>query len=451
MWQSVLGSIEERVSYLLTSNEFSDINLIVGPHDYCRTFPAHKLILAMSSSVFAAMFYGALAHRENQVKIPDTDPDAFQIFLCFIYTDQLDLQDTDQAILVYWLADKYMVNKLKTLCCKYLTDNINSENVCQIYEFAKLGNCSSLIFRTCKFIVLNTESVIGTKSFETININTLKWIINRRWLNVALESTLFTASVAWAKAECSRRELPLTPENQRTMLEPIISDFRFRSMTSTEFINTVVPTGVLTQQESLILLEYLVEPKSVLLPNYFNTCRKIRNQPMSDNCPESTCILTCEGSVGPIPSEARVLSTFTITGNSIYVVGIEFYLSHKNFSVTKCKPFDPIHQLSVNTLLTIVNRSTGHIYAKHSTNLPSDQYGNVRVDFEEPSYLNSGETCQIILDLERSDSPLLWCNGRHTSQKEFQDDVTFSFQLSSQSEYNSPHSHIHKIFFWTID
>ncbi|XP_067128346.1 BTB/POZ domain-containing protein 6-like [Centruroides vittatus] len=451
MWQNVLSSVEERVSYIMLSHDFSDISLIVGPPNYCKTFPAHKLILAMSSSVFAAMFYGALPQQGNEVEIPDTDPDSFQIFIRFIYTDQLDLQDTDQAIAVYWLAEKYMVTKLKTMCCKYLSDHLLPENACQFYELAKLGNCHSLMFRACRYIVLNAQSVVESASFENINRETLQWIIGRKWLNVAEESSLFQASVLWAKAECNRKEIPDSLENQRAALEPVISGFRFLSMTSAEFVNRVVPSGILTQEESLCLLEHLVEPRSVILPDYFNKCNKLRNQPLLQSSPESSCILTCDESICPIKSEARMLSTFTITGRSVYIVGIDFYLSDKNFNrVMKCKPFDPVYQLSVNSLLTVINRSTGCIYAYHSTSLSTDQYGNARFDFGDPLFLNSGETCQIILDIERSDRPLFWCNGKHTSETEFQDGVTFCFRESLKSEC-STHSHIHKILFWIID
>lgn len=57
-------------------------------HDIGFSFPetekilyADRMILALCSPVFEAMFFGDLAEKQNPVPIVDVDPDVFEAFL----------------------------------------------------------------------------------------------------------------------------------------------------------------------------------------------------------------------------------------------------------------------------------------------------------------------------------------------------------------------------------
>ena len=57
-----------------------------------RRFPAHKSILAARSDVFDAMFQHPLREKlTNQILREDIEPEVFQEWLRFVYTDQLSL------------------------------------------------------------------------------------------------------------------------------------------------------------------------------------------------------------------------------------------------------------------------------------------------------------------------------------------------------------------------
>ena len=94
----------------LSNQLFTDIEFLVGD----QKFPAHKVIVATRSPVFAAMFQNDMREaRTNQVKIEDMEPTVFREFLYFLYTGQLNsvcLNELHQA------ADKYQVETLKRLC-----------------------------------------------------------------------------------------------------------------------------------------------------------------------------------------------------------------------------------------------------------------------------------------------------------------------------------------------
>ena len=58
----------------------------VGPPANSERIPAHKFILATSSSVFFAMFYGGLANADDSqdIEVPDVDPVGFKNLLRYL-------------------------------------------------------------------------------------------------------------------------------------------------------------------------------------------------------------------------------------------------------------------------------------------------------------------------------------------------------------------------------
>ena len=73
--------------------------------------PAHKYILAISSPVFFAMFYGQMLDTSDTIKLPDCDSDSFLELLRFLYCDEVKLTGSN-VIQVLYLAKKYMIPSL---------------------------------------------------------------------------------------------------------------------------------------------------------------------------------------------------------------------------------------------------------------------------------------------------------------------------------------------------
>lgn len=69
----------------------------------------HKLILAMASPVFEAMFFGGLPEKNDPIEILDVQPDAFKALLEYIYTDKININTVDKAFELCYAAKKYMV------------------------------------------------------------------------------------------------------------------------------------------------------------------------------------------------------------------------------------------------------------------------------------------------------------------------------------------------------
>lgn len=81
-WQLECEKMEQRCVYLLTTGLWSDCTFVVGTETNQEVIEAHKLVLAMASPVFEALFFGGLSERNNPiVPITDVQPDAFKALL----------------------------------------------------------------------------------------------------------------------------------------------------------------------------------------------------------------------------------------------------------------------------------------------------------------------------------------------------------------------------------
>ena len=95
-WQAKRNTLLERNKYMFNNPLMSDIKFAFP--DTKRTIPAHKYVLAISSPVFFAMFYGDLAESRDTINITDCDPDIFLHFLRFICCDEANFQDVGCVI-----------------------------------------------------------------------------------------------------------------------------------------------------------------------------------------------------------------------------------------------------------------------------------------------------------------------------------------------------------------
>ncbi|XP_047044009.1 BTB/POZ and MATH domain-containing protein 2-like [Lolium rigidum] len=131
-------SISGDLHKLLRGNCLPDVTFIVEGTE----IPAHKLVLAMRSSVFRAQFfYGETedmkkerSTRRLEIKIADMTVSTFRAMLYFIYTDEQP-RPKKQACLVAMAqdllvaADLYGLERLRLMCEKILSENMDVDNV----------------------------------------------------------------------------------------------------------------------------------------------------------------------------------------------------------------------------------------------------------------------------------------------------------------------------------
>jgi len=79
-WQSGLD-VGKSVEYLYEHKPLTDV---IFNFPGCEPLRAHKLVLAMRSSVFEAMFYGSMVEVNGQVTITDIERHIFDLMLRYV-------------------------------------------------------------------------------------------------------------------------------------------------------------------------------------------------------------------------------------------------------------------------------------------------------------------------------------------------------------------------------
>ncbi|KAK4478005.1 hypothetical protein RD792_017270 [Penstemon davidsonii] len=170
----VVQTSDLRQSYeqLLESRDGSDVSFEVEG----ETFYAHKLILSTRSPVFKAQFFGLLKEENTcHIKIEEMQAPVFKALLNFIYCDvipDLDSKCLDIILTQHLLAaaDRYGIEKLRSLCVARLCENITIDTVASSLALAEQHGCIQLRSTCLEFIGLpeNLEAVMQTDGFKNL-------------------------------------------------------------------------------------------------------------------------------------------------------------------------------------------------------------------------------------------------------------------------------------------
>lgn len=123
-------------------------------------------LTAMPGSVFETLFYGDMADKNKMIRIPDVAPIGFENLLRYAYTDSLNLNSVEDAMLTAYAAKKYLLPQLLRECLNYIEKNIAPSSACAVYEFAQVLNSHQLILQAINLIDRQTYSVVTHKSFK---------------------------------------------------------------------------------------------------------------------------------------------------------------------------------------------------------------------------------------------------------------------------------------------
>ncbi|XP_015117553.1 BTB/POZ domain-containing protein 1 [Diachasma alloeum] len=259
-WQGSKTTMKERFAFLFNNEILSDVRFLVGRGAQQQRIPAHKLVLSSGSAVFDAMFNGTLATASAEIEVPDVEPTAFLAVLLFLYTDEIQI-DPETVMTTLYTAKKYAVSPLEKHCVDFLRSHLTSDNAFLLLTQARLFDEPQLASVCLDTIDKFTKDALNADGFADIDIDTLMVVLERDTLRIR-ESKIFQAVVRWSEAECQRQQLPVTPENQRSVLGRALSLVRFPLMSVEEFAMGPAQCGLLTDREVVSLFLYFtVNPK----------------------------------------------------------------------------------------------------------------------------------------------------------------------------------------------
>ena len=258
-WQTKLPTLVERTAFIFNSKILSDVKFVVpvsiGESESKKVIPAHKFVLAISSPVFFAMFYGRIAETKDSIELPDCEYESLLELFRFLYTDQVNLSGSN-VMQVLYLANKYMVPSLGEKCTEYLRDNLKASNVFCILPHAQKFEDKDLEDRCWEVIDEQTEEAVTSDEFMSVERSVVESVVKREVLNVT-EVELFKAVDRWATKECERRGMTSHGETKRRILgEEIVKGIRFPLIPQKDFASVVYDSRILNYEELGNMIKY---------------------------------------------------------------------------------------------------------------------------------------------------------------------------------------------------
>ena len=255
-WQTTRSTIRERCEAIFNQELLSDVKFMVcDSRGGSKTISAHKFVLAISSPVFFAMFFGKVAEIKDPVEISDCEYESLLELFRFIYSDKAKL-DADNVMQLLYLSKKYMLPTLAEKCSAFLKKNSNALNVFQILPDAQKYEEKDLTNNCWKLIETQTEEAVKSEGFVTVERSVLEELVEKNSLNIK-EVELFKAVDYWAENECKNQGLVAEGSVKRRVLgERVVQGIRFPVMEETEFADIVLDSEILTLKETNRLVKY---------------------------------------------------------------------------------------------------------------------------------------------------------------------------------------------------
>uniref|UniRef100_A0A914YL12 BTB domain-containing protein n=1 Tax=Panagrolaimus superbus TaxID=310955 RepID=A0A914YL12_9BILA len=134
---------------------------------------AHKSLLIGRSSVFEAMFVGAMAYKDPRPIIRLNNFDAtiteFETFLEYLYTDKIDINLKNMHS-IFKLAHMYDISSLLKECTLIFKKHFQLSNIFEFASFSHLYQDTCSLFNdVLQFICENTSKVLNLPEFNKLN------------------------------------------------------------------------------------------------------------------------------------------------------------------------------------------------------------------------------------------------------------------------------------------
>ncbi|XP_068242607.1 BTB/POZ domain-containing protein 6-B-like [Palaemon carinicauda] len=265
-WQNVLANPSQRLAALHKNSRLADLTICFPGHELA-SIKAHRLVLAMSSPVFEAMLFGPLAEGP-ELYLHEDPPEAFEWLLDYVYKGQTQLPTVRQAVQIYQLASKYQMEPLIKLCSDYLRASLTAANLPEMYDTAVLLEDNQLLERCIEVVNRSPKSVLTSPSFGRLSRSALSHLLQNP-LHITSEVILFNALVTWGKCQPNSSSL-------REGIKDFLPKVRFLVMTTDEFVEHVMPAGVLTLEEMGDILMNIKLLSNVPLPPLCSSIREKR-------------------------------------------------------------------------------------------------------------------------------------------------------------------------------
>ncbi|KAK9506245.1 hypothetical protein O3M35_008215 [Rhynocoris fuscipes] len=162
---------------LFNNEEYSDLTLRLSD----GVIYVHKLILRTFCEHFKPMLDGGWSENDKkEIDLTSYNPAAYRAFVKYIYTGKLDQSlDGLQLIALCDIAESYLEHDLKRMVISKFSSCLTVDNSAELYSAAYLQSCQKLKEICCNFVSLHLEEVILSEGFENLKGDICKTLIKR--------------------------------------------------------------------------------------------------------------------------------------------------------------------------------------------------------------------------------------------------------------------------------
>lgn len=186
--------------------------------------------------------------------IRDVTESEFRQLIEFLETKKLPLSDQNHRLQMFNVAKQYNCADMQIYCLREVDANLDVSNVITVYRTLwfygsltankdpidrktrsnpKKANytpeefLTCLVFNVLQFINMNAENVLLSDETDELRFKEFENIVKQDDLLLRSEMVLINALTRWSRAECRRKNIELTFENERTVLGELCYSPRF--------------------------------------------------------------------------------------------------------------------------------------------------------------------------------------------------------------------------------
>jgi len=216
--------VAKRIAKLYGDERLADVTFIVQQFEDApiQRYVGHRNIISTWSEVLKGMLCGSFAESQSrEVHIRDVEPEAFEAMLKMMYCGTAEIT-FDNVLAILDVSVRFDVGPLVQFCVIFLQNQTSSEHACRMLEVGVQYNLTKLMDK-CIELIVTDDHILVSEDFHRLPQNAIVELAKHDSWNMH-EDEIYETMVRWARMNAEE------PEEQATLLEPILEHIRYPHM-----------------------------------------------------------------------------------------------------------------------------------------------------------------------------------------------------------------------------